>query len=352
MAISDSEKVDLLFKKLAFGVTKTASATNKAGSNETIASPLPVYANNIWTKANLIPAVAPASTSPVVSVLVGANRVQMTNDTTATPNLTWLANMTDFIPASFGSSYAVKAYIGNPAGSKAARIFPDTSGEEYVFDYNAGVLNFIGGIPGTKTASIGSGSVSLSTDGLYIEVYQYVGGKGVAAAGTTSKNNVVADIPARDALTGLATGDTVYVIDASGIPGDAGPGEWAMYMWTGSAFTCISTQDSARSDALTGSLDITPATASTILGRIGNGARVVEISVTVTTAFDGNYDITVGDSVDSARLLNTDLVDMSTVGTYVVTPTYRFPSASETNLILTVIGTATVGAATVCFTYA
>jgi hypothetical protein len=220
-----------------------------------------------------------------------------------------------------------------------------------VFDSVAGVLTFIGGIPGTKSTP--GGNVTVATDGIYIEAYRYIGAKGVAANGAASKNNIVPTIAARDALTGLNAGDTVFVTDASGIATDAGAGEWATYTWTGSAFVCTATQDSARSDALTSSVILTPSTpAQTILGSIGNGARVVEISVDVTTAFDGTLDIIVGDSAVPARLLTGDNVDLSVVGTYVVTPTYRFPVSSETNLILAVTGSATVGSAIVAFTYA
>lgn len=356
MAISDSEKLDLLWKKVAFGVTKSDTTAKKAGSNETIASAITVYADNIWTQTSAahIPATAPATSTATVAKLTGANRVQLTPDGTSTLNLTWLTGLTDFIPATFGSSYAVKAFIGDPNGQKYARIFPDQSGEEWVFDTVAGVLTFIGGIPAGK-ASTGTtaGTVTVAVDGVYIEAYRYVGGKGVAASGTTSKNTVVANIAERNALTDLNAGDNVFVTDASGIPQDAAAGEWAMYMWNGSAFTLISTQDSARTDARTDSMVLTPSTpASTNLGSIGNGARVVEIVVDVTTAFDGDLDITVGDSSVADRLLTGDKVDLAVVGTYVVTPTYRFPTNAETALLLAVTGSATVGQATVSFTYA
>jgi hypothetical protein len=353
MAISDSEKLDLLWKKVAFGVSKSDTTAKKAGSNETIASPITIFADNIWTqtKTTDIPAVAPAASTSVVSKLTGANRVKLSVDGTSTLNLTWLAGLGDFIPATFGSSYAVKAYIGDPNTTKSARIFPDQTGEEWVFDSVAGVLTFIGGIPGTKTSP--GGNVTVAADGIYVEAYRYVGAKGVAANGAASKNNIVPTIAARDALTGLNAGDTVFVTDASGIATDAASGEWATYTWTGSAFVCTATQDSARSDALTSSVILTPATAaSTVLGSIGNGARVVEISVEVTTAFDGTLDITVGDNANLSRLLDGNAIDLSVPGTYVVTPTYRFPTTSETNLVLSVTGTATVGSALVCFTYA
>lgn len=364
MPISDTEKLDLLWKKVGYGVTKTAPSTSKTGSNETIASPLAVYGDNIWTQTGLtsIPAEPPGSDTATIELWQGAGRIRMTNDATAAANLSWLATSTfnntatrqiDFIPPSFGAGYAIKVYIGDPNGGPAARIFPDTNNEEWVFDYNAGVLHFITAVPGTKTATIGSGNVTVAGNGIYIEAYQYVGAKGVATAGATSKTYVVADITARNALSGLAAGDIVYVTDASGNPADAGAGEYAVYLWNGSAFVLIATQDSARSDSLTSSVNLTPASSGSIsLGRIGNGARVVAISVDVTEAFDGSFAFVVGDAGDADRLVDGNDVDLASVGTYVITPTYQFPTNAETELLLAISGTATAGAALVTFTYA
>ena len=59
MAILDSAKVDLLFKKL-FGVAKTDTPTNKGASNESIASPAINRGDKIWTQASSIPGTAAA----------------------------------------------------------------------------------------------------------------------------------------------------------------------------------------------------------------------------------------------------------------------------------------------------
>src|SRR5574343_623016 len=300
MAILDSDKVDFLWKKVIYGVTKTAGAASKYGSNETVASPLPVYQDKIWAEAKDIPATPPASTTALVERNFGASRIRMTNDATAAPNMTWLAAETygdastirgDFIPPTFGTGYAVRVYIGDPT-SNAARIYPDTNGEEWVFDYTAGVLHFIGTIPANKTATIGTGTLSVSSHGVSVEVFRYVGTKGIVldhAAVGASKVVVVDDIAARDALTGLVSGDMVHVKDASGIPSDARTGEHATYLWNGTMFTLLATQDSARSDALTQTVTIAPRAAGTVnLGYVGNGVRVVSVSIEVTTPFDGD----------------------------------------------------------------
>ncbi|RYD60110.1 MAG: hypothetical protein EOP83_20230, partial [Verrucomicrobiaceae bacterium] len=202
MAVSSTDKIDFLWKKVLFGVSKTATDVNKAGSNETIASPITIYASNIWTQTDsaAIPLTPPTSNTSVITVLTGANRVRMTNDTTSAPNIAWLATSTfgnantrmiDFVAPTFGPGYAVEVFVGDPNGSKAAKITPDVPNEEFVFDYSAGVLYFTNNIPTNKNATIGSGTVSVATDGVYIKAYRYSGAKGVAPTGTTSKTNVV-----------------------------------------------------------------------------------------------------------------------------------------------------------------
>ncbi|UTC28408.1 hypothetical protein GURKE_04060 [Brevundimonas phage vB_BpoS-Gurke] len=187
MAILDSEKLDFLWKRILFGVSKTAKTADKAGSNEIIPSPMMVLPEVIWAAADAIPDFAPVADTTEVKVMTGAARIAATTDPTSAPNLAWLATgvqgdiatrLVDFIPPTFGSSYAVKVYIGDPAAGPAARLFPDTTGEEWVFDYQAGVLLFASAIPADKPASIGTGTVSVAADGIYFELYQYQGERG------------------------------------------------------------------------------------------------------------------------------------------------------------------------------
>jgi hypothetical protein len=190
MAITITEVVDFLQKKLLFGVTKTGLASAKFGSNESIPSPLVVYPENIWGDSLLIPAVTPLenASGSVVAVYAGIDRIKMTADPTAALNETWLATstfgtpasrMTDFIPPTKGTGYAARVFIGDPAVGPAARLFPDAPGEEWLFDYTAGVLNFPSAVPAPKTASIGSGTVNITTNGIYVEAYRYIGRKGL-----------------------------------------------------------------------------------------------------------------------------------------------------------------------------
>jgi hypothetical protein len=341
MAIADSSKVDLLWKKIAFGVSKTDSAAAKSGSNETISSPLPVYANQIWAQAADIPASAPGVTVGVVQFRGGANRVQCAADTTSTLNLTWKTNLTDWIPATFDANYSVKVYVGDPQAG-GTQIFPDSNNEEFVFDYQSGVMTFLNSIPS-----------GVAANGIYVVGYRYVGTKGITGAGAGAKSYVVATIAARDALTGLTAGDIIMVNDASGIATDAGAGEYAVYMWTGAGYVLIATQDSAGVDAATKSVNLTSASTGTIaLSRAGNGSRIVSCTVDVVTPFNGTFDFTVGSATNQSLVMTTIDHDVQAAGAYVITPTTQMTLTQETQINIYVTGTATTGSAVVTITYA
>jgi hypothetical protein len=202
MTISSTAKTDFLWKKVIFGTTKTDTDTAKAGNNETIASPLPVYANNIWTQTTTsdIPVTPPGSTTSTVQVYKAAARVACTADATSgSPGLrpTWLTGLIDWVPPTFGSGYAVEVFLGDPQ-TTGSQIFPGTSNEEWVFDYNAGVLNFPTNLPTSNSQWV---------NGVYIRGYRYVGTKGLTSGATG---------PTGASITG-PTGA------ASTVPGPTGP---------------------------------------------------------------------------------------------------------------------------------
>ena len=95
MAISDSEKVDFLWKKF-FGTSKTASAADKLASNETIPSPNTVYPDTIWKDSADIPGAPPTenASDSVVGVFTSFDRIRLTSDPTSPPNVAWLAATT------------------------------------------------------------------------------------------------------------------------------------------------------------------------------------------------------------------------------------------------------------------
>ena len=183
-SFNESQKIDYLWKKVGYGVTKTAEPASKEAFNESIASPLLYRGDLIWTQSGDIPASPPANTTALVQVYKdggGAGyspAVQCTEDLTAPDNQTWKTNSTNWIPTQFGDNYLVQVYAGaanisNPqtAGTK---LFGAGSGSDdtWFFDYQSGVLNFNGA---TIPTAIGTGTANT----IYIVGYRYVGEFGV-----------------------------------------------------------------------------------------------------------------------------------------------------------------------------
>ena len=150
MAISDAQKLDYLFKKIGYGLTKTDTNANKKAPNESIASPLLLRGDRVWKNSGSIPSVMPGSSSGVVQVYPTSNPVETTADGSATANRTWKTGSTDWIPTEIGATYGVKVYIhtsGDASGaSGGTQVFAVGSGndDEWFFDYQSGVLHFIG----------------------------------------------------------------------------------------------------------------------------------------------------------------------------------------------------------------
>ncbi len=219
MEITDSQKIDYLFKKIGYGATKTDTNSQKLAPNEAIPSPLLIRGDRVWKQAASIPGVKPGSSSGVVTCYVGASAIETTADNTATANRTWKTGVTDWIPPQFGSTYLVNIYIHTSgdaanAASISNKVFVTGSGnnDEWFFDYESGVLNFIGtNLPNGK---------SFSGNSIYIEGARYTGDFGVGGdtgaytftdnrIQTTSTNEEIIIDPAGtgyvaiDATTGL-----------------------------------------------------------------------------------------------------------------------------------------------------
>jgi len=182
MAITDTKKVDYLWKKLGYGVTKTDTNAAKKAPNEAIASPLLINGANTWNQASSIPGTMPGSSSGVVTVYPTSAPDETANDGTATANRTWKTELTDWIPPEFGSTYQVKVYIhtSSDAGNAAAsgdQVFATGSGnnDEWFFDYQSGVLHFIG-------TNLPNG-ISFTGKSVYISGARYTGQKGLQNVG-------------------------------------------------------------------------------------------------------------------------------------------------------------------------
>ena len=218
MAITDAKKVDYLWKKIGYGATKTDTNANKLAPNEAIASPLLLRGDRTWNQANLIPAVLPGSSTGVVTVYPTSNPNETTEDLTATAKRTWKTGLTDWIPPEFGSTYQAKVYIhtsGDAAGATGGtQVFATGSGnnDEWFFDYQSGVLHFIG-------ANLPNG-VDFTGKSVYISGGRYTGTIGlqnnVADTGdfTFTGNNMSTTSSNADMELGTSgTGQYVFTSD-------------------------------------------------------------------------------------------------------------------------------------------
>jgi len=180
MAISDDQKLDYLWKKLGYGVSKTDVNSNKSAVNESLPSPLLLRGDKVWNLAGSIPAAIPSSSGGVVTVYPTSAPDETTADNTATANRTWKTGLTDWIPPEIGSSYQVKVYAhtsgdASNAASSGTQLFAAGSGnnDEWFFDYQSGILNFIG-------TNLPNG-VDFSGKSIYISGGRYTGPFGVAS---------------------------------------------------------------------------------------------------------------------------------------------------------------------------
>ena len=154
MTISVNQQVDFLWKKLGFGLTKTSVPSMKDATNESIISDPFLPGDKIWTESDLIPTILPVTSIGIVEVYAGGGAgngsAACVMDITAQHNRTWLTNLTDWVPISYGSTYQVKVFLAptasiDPRGDGIQLYAAGTNNnDEWFFDYNSGVLHFIG----------------------------------------------------------------------------------------------------------------------------------------------------------------------------------------------------------------
>lgn len=188
MAINETQKVDWLWKKLGYGVAKTDIPSIKSATNESISSPLLIRGDIIWQDSSQIPVTKPTATTSIVEIYDdsgnGSATVECIPDLTASPDRTWKTNLIDWIPVEFGSTYQVKVFVdvtGAPLPeSTGTQVFAAGSGnnDEWYFDYQSGILNFIGdNLPAGIAGNV-----------VYIVGARYVGNKGTNFSSATIAN--------------------------------------------------------------------------------------------------------------------------------------------------------------------
>lgn len=212
MALVDSTKVDYLWKKLGYGLTKTAPPANKEAFNESIPSPLLMRGDKVWQNSGSIPSVIPASDTSIITVYSDAlgTTVETTEDLTAPDNRTWKTGLTDWIPTEFGSTYLVKVYVDTAGASNpqstGTQLFQSGSGDndEWFFDYQSGVLNFNGtNIP----SQIDTGVTGKS---IYIVGARYTGPFGVGSS------NAIGNLTIVDTTIGTSNSGDDIILNPTG----------------------------------------------------------------------------------------------------------------------------------------
>jgi len=261
-SFNESQKIDYLWKKVGYGVTKTAEPASKEAFNESIPSPLLYRGDLIWTQSGDIPASPPASTTSLVQVYKdggGAGyspTIQCTEDLTAPDNQTWKTNLINWIPTQFGDNYLVQVYAG-PTGltnpqTAGTKLFGAGSGSDdtWFFDYQSGVLNFNGA---TIPTAIGTGTANT----IYVVGYRYIGEFGVDTTfisnGTSNVNIATANGNITMGVNG--TGNVAVISNTgayiSGVVSASGNVTGNYFIGNGSQLTGVSAS-SVNANALIG----------------------------------------------------------------------------------------------------
>ena len=329
MAITDTQKVDYLWKKLGYAATKTDTNANKKAPNEAIASPLQIRADKVMTQSASIPSTQPGSSSGVAFVYPTSAPIETTNDGTASANRTWKTGVTDWISPEFGSTYQVKVYIhtsgdaGN-AASGGTQVGATGSGndDEWFFDYQSGVLHFIG-------TNLPNG-VSFSGKSVYIAGARYVGTFGVDNNGaftftdnriqTTSTNEEIILDPAG---TGKVVIDSDLNLDSNQIINVADPTSNQHAATKAYVDAQITAEDlDVTTDSGTIAIDLDSETL-TIAG--GTGIDSSATGNSVTLAIDSTVTTLTGSQTLTNKTLTTPIISqISNTGTLTL------PTSSDT----------------------
>ena len=355
MAISDAQKIDLLWKKIGFGKAKTDTNSNKKAPNEPNASSLIIKDSDIWNQSSSITSTIPSANSSIANVYLDSvsGALQTTEDGASSDNRTWSTGTTNWIAPSFGATYQLKVYAAasgtaNPQ-TNGEQLFETGSGndDEWYFDYQSGILNFIGS---NLPSAIGTATGNV----IYVAGAVYVGNTGVTSTGSSMVYRTYANLTALFAATDVETGDFVKV-------DDGGDGEYRLFISNqadpanAGHLTLIGTADSAVTDAGTLTTTITHTSgASVVIGNISSGKKVTNVTVNVTTAFDGSAPtLTVGDGNDNNRLQEADDNDLKEAYAYESTPNFVYSSATDESILVYFdADSSTTGTAVVTLTYA
>jgi len=155
--MSDSSKVDYLFKKNAASKVKTDSvATPISATNEAYYTSNLIRSDNVWVQARFLQAgptgaSAPTVVQPRVAVkMVSVHGVGSTQDYPDLVGYSWKSGIENWIDPSYNLNFSPTFYVG-PTGSAPgnAGVFIIASSDTYpfTFDYKSGILTFLKDVP-------------------------------------------------------------------------------------------------------------------------------------------------------------------------------------------------------------
>lgn len=208
-----------------------------------------------------------------------------------------------------------------------------------------------------RLTRVNGGPIDINDSTLYFEntlgIASGQTGKPVVAAYVyeglgSSSTQIVATIAARNALS-PGIGDMAYVIND-------GTGSYALYLWNGSDWQQLATEESAHVDAGTYEIDYTIGDPTLILlGNVSVDRKVQSVSAEVTVAFDDNLaNVSVGTTGDPDLLFTPGSVNLNSTGTYLNNPEYYTANISgqDEQFYVTIDPqSATIGNVTVKITY-
>ena len=352
MAITDSQKVDLLWKKIGFGKAKTDTNASKKAPNEPNASSLIIKDADIWNQSASITATIPSANSSIANVYLDSvsGALETTEDGSSTDNRTWKTGVTNWIPPQFGSTYQLKVYAAPTSTANVqtngTQLFETGSGnsDEWFFDYQSGILNFIGD---NLPSDIGTGT----SNTIFVAGAVYIGNTGVTSTGASMVYHSFATLTALFAATNVEAGDFVKI-------DDRGDGEYGLYIANQadpsqtSHLTLIGTADSATTDAGTLTSTFDYSAGSVLLGNISEGCKVTSVTITTNVVFNDNTaEITVGDAGDNDRLMTADESDLLDAYSYESTPSYVYGAGDTDVYAYLTPGTSSQGNVTVSVSY-
>jgi|TARA_B110000263_G_C15311630_1_gene513720 hypothetical protein len=200
-------------KKVNYGKARTAFDHEKGPNNEAIVSPIPNPTHNLWIDSHLIPAVAGiVNTVTITSYLynsaasgfgtaVGESSgvIELTRDPTVADQRSWLAcstvgtqstRLNNWLRATYGATYLPKFAIAVAGGgngnydltarSDYEEIYPQSTNQEYYWDYESGVFVMVGDPNGNLRYPLLEQSGGVYTHSVYLlKGYRYIGALGL-----------------------------------------------------------------------------------------------------------------------------------------------------------------------------